>query len=98
MVDHHDKNRGSLLMLAVVSSIVGSLTGLLVAIFRIALVQADIWRDEWISRAHGWPAVGFVLTLGILGAAAASAAWLVERFSPCAAGSGIPHVEAVAKG
>ena len=85
-------------MLAVVSSIVGSLTGLLVAIFRIALVQADIWRDEWIARAHGWPAVGFLVTLGILGAAAASATWLVERFSPCAAGSGIPHVEAVAKG
>ena len=68
-------------MLAVVSSIVGSLTGLLVAIFRIALVQADIWRDEWIARAHGWPAVGFLLTLGILGAAAASATWLVVFFS-----------------
>ena len=41
---------------------------------------------------------GFLLTVGVVATAAFVAALLVRRFSPYAAGSGIPHVEAVAKG
>ena len=93
-----DQKRGTLVLLAVVSCAVGSLTGFLVAVFRIALMRAADWREEWIARAHGWPVGGLLLTVGAVAGAAACAAWLVGRFSPDAAGSGIPHVEAVAKG
>jgi CIC family chloride channel protein len=41
---------------------------------------------------------GLLLTVGAVAEAAACAAWLVGRFSQDAAGSGIPYVEAVAKG
>jgi hypothetical protein len=61
MRDHHE-NRGSLVLLALVSCIVGSLSGFVTAMFRIALIHADIWRDEWIARAHSWPAAGALLT------------------------------------
>lgn len=93
-----DENRGGLLLLAVVSCIVGSLTGFVVAMFRLVLMRADVWRNEWVSRAHNWPVGGMLVTMGGVAAAAACATWLVGRFSPNAAGSGIPHVEAVAKG
>ncbi len=93
-----EEKRRTLVLLAVVSCIVGSMTGFVVAMFRIALMRADIWREEWIARAHGWPVGGLLLTVGAVAGAAACAAWLVGRFSPYAAGSGIPHVEAVARG
>jgi CIC family chloride channel protein len=92
------ENHDSVLGLALVSCFTGALTGLLVASFRLLLKHADLWRDALISRAHGWPVAGFLLTVIIVAAAAASAAWLVRRFAPSAAGSGIPRVEAVAKG
>jgi CIC family chloride channel protein len=76
----------------------GALTGLLVTFFRLALKSADDFRDNFIARAHAWPVPGFLTTVGMVAAAAFTAAWLVRRFSPYAAGSGIPHVESVAKG
>ncbi len=91
-------NRGSVLSLALSSCLTGALTGLLVALFRLALQHADQWRDAFIARAHGWPVAGLLLTVGVVAAASCLAALLVRRFSPYAAGSGIPHVEAVAKG
>ncbi len=87
-----------MLLVAVLSCIAGAATGFVVAMFRIALQHADCWRDAWIARAHGWALAGFLLTAGAIAALVALAAWLVERFSPYAAGSGIPRVEAVAKG
>ncbi len=93
-----DEKRGDLVLLAVVSCIAGSLTGFIVAMFRIALMKAEIWRQEWIARGHFWPVGGVLITVAVVSAATACAAWLVRRFSPDAAGSGIPHVEAVAKG
>ena len=94
----HRENGGGVLLLALLSCICGTGTGLVVALFRIALQQGDRWRDAWIARAHGWPLAGLPLTVGAIAGLAAFAAWLVEYFSPYAAGSGIPRVEAVAKG
>lgn len=84
---------------AVLSCLSGALTGLLVAAFRLVLRQADVWRNLLIDRAHHWPA-GFGITVVVItiAIAAAVSASLVRRFSPYAAGSGIPHVEAVALG
>jgi chloride channel protein, CIC family len=89
---------GSLLALALLALVAGALAGLVGAIFRLSLVQADRLRGVLIEWAYGWEAVGFLLVLAACAAATALAAWLVRRFSPHAAGSGIPHVEAVLRG
>lgn len=90
-----EHDHGGLLVLALLALIVGAAAGLIGAVFRIVLEQADILRDRVISWAHGEAALGFVLI--VLGGALAAgiAAWLVRRFAPYASGSGIPHVEAV---
>ncbi|HTA80889.1 MAG TPA: chloride channel protein, partial [Terracidiphilus sp.] len=97
MVDHQE-HEGGLLLLALLSCVAGAATGLVVAMFRIALQNADHWRDAWIARAHIHGLAGSLLTVAAIAALTGLAARLVERFSPYAAGSGIPRVEAVAKG
>lgn len=92
------RNSRSLFPLALLSCVTGALTGLLVALFRLSLRHADHWRNSFIAWAHHRPVIGLPLTLVLIAGAAATAAMLVRRFSPYAAGSGIPHVEAVAKG
>ncbi len=91
-------SRRSILSLALLSLVTGALTGLLVAMFRLALQGADRWRNALIAGGHHWPVAGLLLTIALVAAASALAALLVRRFSPYAGGSGIPHVEAVAKG
>ena len=90
--------RLSLLMLALVAPIVGALTGLVGAIFRITLEHADRLRDTLVVWAHGQALLGFLILVGVCATAAVAAAYLVRGFSPYAAGSGIPHVEAVLRG
>jgi CIC family chloride channel protein len=86
---------GSLLMLAVVSLIVGAASGLVGAVFRLSLEQADQWRDMLIAWAQGESIAGFLLVPATCAAATGVAAWLVRRYCVHASGSGIPHVEAV---
>ncbi len=85
----------SLLALGLLAPVVGALAGLVGALFRLALEQADRWRAALIAWAHGGSLGGFVLVVTSCAAAAAVAAWLVRRYSPYASGSGIPQVEAV---
>ena len=73
-------------------------SGLLGAVFRLLLDQADRLRDTLIAWAHGERLVGFLLVVAACAGATAVAAWLVRRFSPQAEGSGIPNVEMVARG
>jgi chloride channel protein, CIC family len=89
---------GSLLVLALLAPLAGAGAGLIVAIFRLALAQADRWRDALIARAHDEKLAGLVLVTAGCAAAVACAAWLVRRFSPYASGSGIPQVEAALSG
>ena len=89
---------GSLLALAVLALVVGAVAGVVGAVFRLALGQADSMRDALIARAHGQTILGFLFVLVARSAATALAARLVRRFSPHALGSGIPHVEAVLHG
>lgn len=86
---------GHLLKLGALAFFVGGAVGLLGAVFRLALLQADRLREQFVSQAQGARLLGLVLVVAGCGAAAAVAAWLVRRFSPEASGSGIPHVEAV---
>jgi CIC family chloride channel protein len=87
--------RGSLLVLVLLALIVGAAAGLVGAIFRLTLEQADRLRDALIAWAQGEKLAGFLFVVATCAAAALIAAWLVRRFSPHASGSGIPHVEAV---
>jgi chloride channel protein, CIC family len=89
---------GSLLALALLSPIAGAGSGLLTAIFRLALTRADRFRDALIARAHAENFAGFVFVVLASAAAVAAAAWLVRRWSPYASGSGIPQVEAALAG
>ena len=89
---------GSLLILALLAPVVGAAAGVLGAAFRLALDQADGFRDTLITTAHDARFAGFLLVTAACAGAVSFAAWLVRRFSPPASGSGIPHVEAVLSG
>jgi CIC family chloride channel protein len=86
---------GGLLTLACLALIVGAASGLIGALFRLSLEQADGLRNAAIVWAHGAQLAGFLSLMAICALAVALSAWLVRRFSPFASGSGIPHVEAV---
>jgi chloride channel protein, CIC family len=90
--------RWNLAVLACLSLVVGAASGLLAAFFRLALEQADRFRDAVLSWAQGKDLVGVLFIIGLAAAATGLAAWLVRRHSPYASGSGIPHVEAVVNG
>lgn len=87
-----------LIPLALLSGAAGAGAGLVCGLFRLSLREAahfrasmpDWWREE--------PYLG--LALMVVGAATATAlaVWLVRRFIEQAAGSGIPHIEAVIAG
>jgi CIC family chloride channel protein len=85
----------SLLTLALLAPIVGAASGLIGAMLRLALAAADRLRSTSIVWSHDWGFAGFVCVGAACAAAAASAAWLVRRYSPYASGSGIPQVEAI---
>jgi CIC family chloride channel protein len=89
---------GSLLMLALLAPIAGAASGLIGAIFRLALEQADRFRDTLIASAHNEGFAGFLFVTVACAGVVALAAWLVRRFSPYASGSGIPHVEGALRG
>ncbi|MBV8118307.1 MAG: hypothetical protein JO081_00005, partial [Alphaproteobacteria bacterium] len=54
---------GSLVALAVLALVAGAGSGLIVAMFRLALVDADRWREMLIARAYHQPVIGFVLVV-----------------------------------
>lgn len=89
-----DQARG-LATLTILALIAGAATGVVGAAFRLSLEAADRLRGLVIARAEAAPVPGFVIVVAACAAASLVAAWLVRRFSPNAAGSGIPHVEAV---
>ena len=81
-------------MLGLLALVAGAGAGLIGAIFRLSLEEADRFRNTLIARAHDHESLGFLLITAGAAAAVAFAAWLARRFSPYASGSGIPHVEA----
>ena len=92
------EREGNLVVLALLSLLVGAVSGLVGAVFRLTLGQGDRLRDAVLAWAHGRELVGLLFIIGVSAAATGLAAWLVRRHSPEAAGSGIPHVEAVLNG
>jgi chloride channel protein, CIC family len=92
------EKQSGLFKLVLLSLLAGAVAGFLGAVFRLSIEQADRWRDQLIGWAYGETLMGGVLVVAICAATTGIAAWLVRRFSPQAEGSGIPHVEAVARG
>lgn len=78
--------------------LVGVLTGLMAATFRIVLLGIGTLRNGLIGWAQGNPLLGFVIVVAASGGTTAGAAWLVHRVEPHAEGSGIPRVEGVVEG
>ena len=89
---------GGLVALAALALVGGAGSGLIVALFRLALTRADDWRGALITGAHHHPVIGPVSVVLGCAAAVSVAAWLVRRFSPYASGSGIPQVEGALTG
>jgi CIC family chloride channel protein len=84
--------------LALLSIVVGMAAGLIGAAFRYSLERADAFRGWAVAQTGDSPILGPLIMMAGAALAAGLAAWLVRRFSPDAAGSGIPHVEAVLEG
>lgn len=84
--------------LALLSVLVGMAAGLIGAAFRYSLERADAFRAMIVTETSAYPNLGPVMMMAGAALATGLAAWLVRRFSPDAAGSGIPHVEAVLQG
>src|ERR1700722_10297907 len=95
---HGADTEGSLVMLSLLALVVGAIAGIVGALFRVLLKEADRLRDLFVAWAHGQRVVGLLLVLVGCAVTTALAAWLVRRYSPQASGSGIPHVEAVLRG
>jgi len=63
--------------------------------FRAALTEADALRNSLISWAHTLPFLGWLFPVGLTMIGAGIAVAITRRYAPEAAGSGIPHLEAV---
>ncbi len=88
-------DRDNLVPIALLSLVVGAVSGLIGALFRLALERADVLRNALVVSSHAVPVVGPLIIIVACATATGIAAWLVRRFAPHASGSGIPHTEAV---
>lgn len=93
----------ALAALALLAGLGGTVTGAIVSLFLMGLHHASALRDHlltWFVVHLNGPAAyaGPALMAAFSATCAALAAWLVLRFARTAAGSGIPHVEAVVDG
>ena len=72
---------------------VGIVAGLLASAFRWSLETVEHLRERLVDGFSGWFSLPGALVLGALGGGIG--VWLVRRFAPHAAGSGIPHLKSV---
>jgi len=96
-VDDQGEGAESLVGFVIAAALVGVLTGISAASFRLLLEEAARFRSAlagW-SHNHWW---GLIVVVFISASATAAAAALVRRVEPHAEGSGIPRVEAIADG
>jgi CIC family chloride channel protein len=76
--------------------VVGIVAGLIASGFRVALHFLEVNRISWIERLP--PAWGLFAALAVGAAGSALGLWLVRRFAPETAGSGIPDLKSVVLG
>ena len=73
MTDGEGHDEGSLLALAMLALVAGAVAGIVGAIFRLGLEQADRLRNLLIGWAHGQGGGGFLLVLAVCASATALA-------------------------
>lgn len=76
--------------------VIGVAAGLLASVFREALQWSELRRIAWVEHLSPMAGLAASLLLGCLGGGVG--VWLVRRFAPEAAGSGIPHMKSVVLG
>lgn len=76
--------------------VIGAITGVIVSLFRLALIRADALRGELVDIAHSG-ARGAFLAAGVLLLIAAFVTLLIKSEPECT-GSGIPQVEGEMRG
>lgn len=81
------------------AALVGALTGLLGVAFLDLLSRGNALRQSLVASMRDWPP-GIGMATLMLGTAACAVfgAFLVKRFAPNAAGSGVPYVERILRG
>src|SRR5271165_6175405 len=90
--------KSRLIRLALVSMVAGAAIGLVGAAFRASIIYADGLRISMLGAARTHTYAGWLIPTLIVAMAAALARYLVVRFAPAAAGSGIQNVEAYIRG
>lgn len=78
--------------------VAGLLAGALGGSFRLVLRAADAARTALLVAAHGRGIAGAAAVVALAAIATGLAVWMVRRFEPAGAGSGIPNVEAALRG
>jgi CIC family chloride channel protein len=76
--------------------VVGVVAGLIASGFRMALQYCELGRIAWIQRLPLME--GLIVALGIGALGGGAGLWLVRRFAPETAGSGIPDLKSVILG
>jgi chloride channel protein, CIC family len=76
--------------------VIGLVAGLIASLFREALQWSELHRIALLHRLPRWEALPIALALGGFGGGVGL--WLVRRFGPETAGSGIPHLKSVVLG
>ncbi|QQR74381.1 MAG: H(+)/Cl(-) exchange transporter ClcA [Holophagales bacterium] len=74
---------------------VGVVAGLVASLFRAGIERAEDGRTLLLHRLHAFGLAGLMGTVLLGASGACFAVWLVRRFEPSAAGSGIPQLKAV---
>src|SRR6516162_9965037 len=87
-----------LIRMTVAGVVAGVMIGVVGGAFRWCLERAEHLRDWMIAASHGRPYVGWVVPVIVAAVAVALARYLVLRFAPEAAGSGVHRVEAIMAG
>ncbi len=78
--------------------VAGVLAGALGGAFRLVLRAADAARTALLVAAHDHGVTGAAAVVVLASIATGLAVWMVRRFEPAGAGSGIPDVEAALRG
>lgn len=76
--------------------LVGLTAGLVASAFRLTLSWAETGRMSWLGQMPGWAGVLAAMMIGAAGGGLGL--WLVRRWAPETAGSGIPHLKGVLQG
>ncbi|HLJ56781.1 MAG TPA: H(+)/Cl(-) exchange transporter ClcA [Chthonomonadaceae bacterium] len=77
------------------AALVGMVAGLVAVLFRALLSAGDTARNALIHWAHHYPTFGWLFPVLFSAVGALLSVLMVRRIAPEAAGSGIPHLEAV---